>query len=403
MFFLLPYGNDRRTSRVPVVTYALIAANVLMFLWLLPLDRRLVIETFGLVPAHPSIRNMILSLFVHAGFLHLLWNMLFLWLFGPNVEDALGRIEYAIFYLGSGIAAGLLHAVMEYGSPAGANIPVIGASGAIAGILGIFAIRFYKTRIKVFWYVGILVYPLRWGTIMIPAILGLGVWFARQLVGGFGALTDQSAGGTAYWAHIGGMVFGMALASAMRMLSEGSKEYLMTDARTSMQRGTTWDAAQNLRKLVERDPNNAEAHSELAKAYAMQDNRDGAVSHFCRAIELCLAKDDKKTAAACFTEMTRHFRDADLELRSSFRLALYFMEIACYDPALRLFQRIFFEHPGTSEAEVSLMKSGDLLLDCMEDPRRAVWCYERFLCEYPDSTYRAMVEKSLAECRKRIG
>ena len=402
MFFLLPYGNDRRTARFPVVTYSLIAANVLLFSWLLPLDRNVVVQTFGLVPAHPSLRTMLLSMFVHASIYHLVWNMLFLWLFGPNVEDALGRLEYVIFYVGSGIAAGLLHLVMVHGLAAGANVPVVGASGAIAGTLGMFAIRFYKTRIKVFWYVGILIYPLRWGTFMVPAMLGIGVWFARQLFGGFGSLAHPSAGGTAYWAHIGGMVFGMALASALRMLSEGSKEYLMADAKTSLRHGTTWDAAGNLLALLEREPSNAEAHAELAKAYAIQNSRERALPHYQKSIQFYLGKGERDKAAACYADMTRCFRDADLDLRSSFQIARYLMEIACYDPALKLFQKLFFEHPGTAEAEVSLMKAGDLLLDCLEDPQRAAWCYERFLCEYPNSSYKTMVEKSLREARARV-
>jgi len=402
MFFLLPYGNDRRTRRFPAVTYGLIAANVLMFLVLLPLDRAAVINAFGLVPAHPALRNMLASMFVHANIYHLAWNMLFLWLFGPNVEDAIGRLEYAIFYVGSGLAASLLHLVMVYGYPAAANVPVVGASGAIAGTLGIFAMRYYKTRIKVFWCVGILIYPLRWGTFTVPAVLGLGVWFAGQLAGGIRSVAHPSAGGTAYWAHIGGMVFGMALASAMRMLSEGSKEYLMADAKTSLERGTTWDAAERLQSLLDRDPSNPDAHAELAKTFSMQNNRDRAMPHYQRCIELCLARGDREKAAAHYADMTRYFRDAELDVRSEFHLARYFTEIACYDPAMKLFQGVFFGHPGTPEAEVSLMKAGDLLLDCLDEPQRAAWCYERFLCEYPNSSYRAMVEKSLVEARKKI-
>ena len=373
-----------------------------MFLLLFRLNRAAVINTFGLIPAHPTFRNMIVSLFVHASVYHLAWNMFFLWLFGPNVEDALGRLEYAIFYLGSGLAANLLHLVMVYGSPAAATVPVIGASGAIAGTLGVFAVRFYKTRIKVFWCVGILIYPLKWGTVTVPAMLGLGIWFVAQLAGGIRSIAHPSAGGTAYWAHIGGMVFGIALASALRMLSEGWKEYVMADAKTSIEHGTTWDAAQNLRALLDRDPSNPEAHAELAKAYAIQNNRERAIPHYQRCIELCLGCGDREKAAAHYADMTRYFSDAELDLKSEFQLARYFMEIACYDPAMKLFQRIFFEHSGTPEAEVSLMKAADLLLDYLDEPQRAAWCYERFLCEYPESTYRAMVENSLSEARKKV-
>ena len=403
MFFLLPFGNDRRTSRFPAVTYSLIAANFIMFLWLLPLDRPSVINAFGVFPQHPTLRNMITSMFVHVNVWHLAWNMLFLWLFGPNVEDALGRLEYTIFYLGSGLAASFLHVVMVHGLASAANVPVVGASGAIAGILGIFAIRFYKTRIRVFWCFGILIYPLRWGSFTVPAVVGLGIWFLYQFGAGVYSIAHQTAGGVAYWAHIGGMVFGMILASALKMGSEGSKEYLMADARSSIERGTTWDALENLHALLERDPCNADAHAELAKTYTIQQNRDRAIPHYQRGVDLYLDRGEREKAAACYAEMVNNFRDAELDLRSEFQIARYLMETACHQPALKLFQSIFFTHPGTPEAEVCLMKAGDLCLDYFADPQRAAWCYERFLCEYPESTYRVMVEKSLDEAKKKLG
>ncbi len=377
--------------------------NVLAFLWLLPLDRRSVMLAFGLVPSDPSIFSILTAMFAHADVFHLAWNMLFLWLFGPNVEDVLGRVEYTIFYFGSGFAATLLHVVVVHTfGPAASHVPVVGASGAIAGILGIFAIRFYKTGIRIFWYLGIFFYPLRWGTFTIPAVIGLGIWFLQQLAGGLMSIVNPEAGGVSYWSHIGGMVFGMLLAYALGMGVEAAKEYLMAGAMSSIEQGTTWSAAEDLRALLERDPENAEAHGELAKTYAMQQDSDRAISHFRQSINLHLRKGEREKAVACFAELRHYYRNVHLDLRAEYQLARYLIEAECYSPALQILEDVASTYPGTPEAEVALMKSGDLYLNMLGDPGRGVEFYERFLREYPHSTYRAKVEKSLAEARAAL-
>jgi len=396
MFFLLPFGNDRRTNRFPAITYSLIAVNALVFLWLLPLDHSSVMQSFGLIPIHPSMRSILTSMFVHADPLHLAWNMLFLWLFGPNVEDALGRLEFSIFYIGSGVAAGLLHMFVSLTyMPTAADIPMVGASGAIAGILGVFAIRFYKTRIKIFYYLGIFFYPLKWGVFTIPALIGLELWFFQQLIGGVLGIRYPESGGVAYWSHIGGMLFGAILAAALRMGLAGSQEYLITDAMDHLDHGSTHGAAGNLEAFLANDPNNAEAHGELARIYALHGDPARALPHFKRSIDLHLSNGDRHKAVGRFTEMRHYFPNTQLELRSQFQLARYLLEVDCPEPALQLFDEISFGHPGTPEAEMALMKAAELAVS-LHDPSRAVVYYRRFLEQYPHSTYRAMVETALA-------
>lgn len=396
MFFLLPFGNDRRTNRFPAVTYSLIAVNVAVFLWLLPLDHRSVMQSFGLIPVHPSVRAILTSMFVHADPFHLVWNMLFLWLFGPNVEDALGRLEYSIFYFGSGIAASLLHMFVSTSyTPTAADIPVVGASGAIAGILGVFAIRFYKTRIKIFYYLGIFFYPLKWGTFTVPALIGLEIWFFQQLFGGLIGILHPETGGVAYWSHIGGMVFGAALAAALRMGLAGSQEYLITDAMDNLDHGATHGAAENLMAFLANDPDNAEAHGELAKIYALHGDANRALPHFKRSVDLHLSKGDRHKAVGRFTEMRHYFPNTQLDLRSQFQLARYLLEVNCPEPALQLFDELASTYPATPEGEMALMKAGELAAS-LGNPLRSSAYYRRFIEQYPHSTYRAMVEKSLA-------
>jgi membrane associated rhomboid family serine protease len=188
-----------------VVTYALIALNVLVFTIELNLGgsfiRHWAVAPHQLV-ANPSaeIPTIFTSMFMHAGWMHLLGNMLFLWIFGDNVEDRLGPAKFLIFYLVCGIVATLAQVAVS----AESSIPNLGASGAISGVLGGYLVLFPKGRVKVL---------MRGGVVALPAMVVIGLWIVLQLISGIGSFTQSpQTGGVAYMAHIGGFVAGLALA-----------------------------------------------------------------------------------------------------------------------------------------------------------------------------------------------
>ena len=203
---LFPIGDDNASRRVvPVVTYGLIALNVLVFFMEMsqgePFIRQWAVVPRQLV-ANPAeeIPTILTSMFMHAGWMHLLGNMLFLWIFGDNVEARLGRAKYLGFYLVCGIVATLAQVAVSSGS----SIPNLGASGAISGVLGAYLILFPQGRVRVL---------MRGGTVTMPALVVIGLWIILQLVNGIGSITQSSqTGGVAYMAHIGGFLAGMALA-----------------------------------------------------------------------------------------------------------------------------------------------------------------------------------------------
>ncbi|HKQ74348.1 MAG TPA: rhomboid family intramembrane serine protease [Blastocatellia bacterium] len=203
---LFPIGDDNSSRRVaPVVTYGLIALNVIVFLIEMSQGEPF-IRQWSVVPrqlvANPveEIPTIFTSMFMHGGWMHLLGNMLFLWIFGDNVEARLGRARYLAFYLACGVAATLAQVAVSSGS----NIPNLGASGAISGVLGAYLILFPQGRVRVL---------MRGGTVAVPALVVIGLWILLQLVNGIGSITHSSqTGGVAYMAHIGGFVVGMALA-----------------------------------------------------------------------------------------------------------------------------------------------------------------------------------------------
>src|SRR5690242_14322190 len=211
---MLPLSDHNPRRLTPVVNYLLVAANVWAFFWELSLgpsiQRDLTILAF--VPARfwaaplypPNIARIFISMFLHGGWLHIGGNMLYLWIFGDNIEDRLGHIKYAIFYLLCGVIATMTHAVMLPDS----TLPSIGASGAIAGVLGAYIVLFPRARVTTLIPIFIFI------TIReIPAILVLGFWFVLQLfvgVASIGASGDVT-GGVAVFAHIGGFIAGMIL------------------------------------------------------------------------------------------------------------------------------------------------------------------------------------------------
>ena len=205
MFF--PYKDDNPRVLVPYVTYGILGINILVFIGQILLSisdpdlGTAIIYTFGFVPAKFSIITIITSMFIHGGLAHIIGNMWFLWLFGDNVESVLGHLKYFLFYMVCGIGAALGQFLISTSS----QVPMVGASGAIAGILGAYMIQFPKARVHV------LVILIFITTIAVPAQIVLGLWFLMQLTGGLGTLGMDTTGGVAWFAHVGGFISGVGL------------------------------------------------------------------------------------------------------------------------------------------------------------------------------------------------
>jgi len=208
---MIPLKDDLRSSTRPFVTYLILAVNIAVFLYETSLGRNVndFIFRFGAIPrdlfhpAGPAIYlTLVSSMFIHAGFMHILGNMLFLWVFADNVEDRIGHVKFLLFYLACGIAGSLLHSLT---SPASA-VPMVGASGAISGVLGAYILFYPRARVMALIPLGIFMRMT-----YLPSIVFLGFWFLYQLL--LGLLTvGAGGGGVAYFAHIGGFAAGILIA-----------------------------------------------------------------------------------------------------------------------------------------------------------------------------------------------
>ena len=216
---MIPLHDDNPSRRPPIVTILLLLTNVAFFLYELSLPRRSLdtfIHTMGVIPAEftsdlrldphiPLPLTLLTSMFLHGGAVHLAGNMLYLWIFGNNVEDATGHVRFLIFYVACGVGA----AATQIGSAPGSTIPMIGASGAIAGVLGAYMLLYPRARVLTL--VPIL-FILR--LMYLPAIVVLGLWFVYQIL--LSGMSDPDRGGVAFFAHIGGFVAGMILIWPLR-------------------------------------------------------------------------------------------------------------------------------------------------------------------------------------------
>jgi membrane associated rhomboid family serine protease len=211
---MIPLKDINPTRNFPFVNLMLISANVLVFIYQITLSphaakafvlanatvpARIPAFLAGHAPASVALFPLFSSMFLHGGLMHLLGNMLFLYIFGDNVEDTFGHIGYLFFYLLCGIGSGLIHVLFNWGS----GIPALGASGAISGVMGAYAVLFPHHRILTFFFIFL---------IPVPAILILGYWFVLQFVAGINGLGMATAGGVAWWAHIGGFLMGVVIA-----------------------------------------------------------------------------------------------------------------------------------------------------------------------------------------------
>jgi membrane associated rhomboid family serine protease len=211
---MIPLKDDNPTRTFPIINILLIVVNIVVFFYEASLSghaqkafillnatvpARIPAFLTGHAPFQLAFYPLFTSMFLHGGWMHLLGNMLFLYIFGDNVEDAFGHFGYLIFYLFCGIGSGLAHVLFNLNS----TLPAIGASGAVSGVMGAYAVLFPRARVLMLFIIFL---------IPVPAVLVLGYWFVLQFLAGIGQLGASNAGGVAFWAHIGGFLIGLLIA-----------------------------------------------------------------------------------------------------------------------------------------------------------------------------------------------
>jgi membrane associated rhomboid family serine protease len=320
--------------------------------------------SWGLVPSKFSLIGLVTHMFLHAGWLHLLGNMLILYLAGPFIEDVWGRPLYLSFYLVSGFAAALIYIAFNSAS----NIPMIGASGAIAGVMGAFLVRYKNTKLKFFYMIG-----LFWrGTFSAPALVMLPLWFAEQLFYALlvGSLGDEHGGGVAYWAHVGGFVFGFGVALAMKRWRI-EERYIDANIDSKINRKIIDNRA--VEQALE-----LQSQGEPERAFEMLDgelrnsphNRDAALALWAVAVECGRAAEaskgmlrtiqhdlrtgDREQALDHWSELVHHAPDVQAEAGLLVRIARALEEEGRREESLVLLRRALLSAGRSPDATIAL-------------------------------------------------
>jgi membrane associated rhomboid family serine protease len=442
---LIPIGHeDQKVTRLPWVTIALVIANVAVFLLTLPmverqaagtrqrveevvryamehpylrlppelarivpaqrppsdlpaetmadeqahLDRLVsslrsaamdtVYRAYGYVAAEPRLLSLFTSMFMHGGWFHLLGNLLFLWLAGGSLEDRWGRVFFPIFYLVSGVVATLTHAAWHPQS----LVPLVGASGAIAGLMGAFLIRQATTRIRFFYW--ILIFR---GTFYMPAYVALPLWLFQQ----FAMARSGSAGGIAVWAHIGGFLFGTAVAVLIRLADLETKVLA-----PGIQKKTTWTASDQLAKALEKldkgntdaaitdlegvlkaRPDNIEARASLITAYMRKEDRAAAGRESAKLVGAYLKARDMDGALSAAVEHGRGYPEVPLAMRDMLALAAYREKLQQHQEAAGLYRDAIAAWPEDPLAPKALVGFGRLQHEAFKQPEVALELLER--------------------------
>lgn len=311
---------------------------------------------WGLVPAKPRASAFFTSMFTHGGWVHLLGNLFFLWLAGPPLEDRWGRPLFAAFYLLCGLVGGLLW-VSRYPD---SLVPLVGASGAIAGLMGAFAVRFWSTRIRFFYFFWWLLPPKIFsGTFQAPAWIMLGLWFGRELF--WAGATDQFmaaiGGGTAYWVHVWGFGFGLVLAGGLRYLKLEEKVLApqietklgtsaalvnepLEEAHRLRQEGRTEEAWQTLRTALAKKIGDADTALALWDLGRQLDRTREAAAPVLQAIRYELRRGENDLALAHWQELSEHLGELPIDLDLRLRLAEACLKERCEEDAAELLAEV---------------------------------------------------------------
>jgi membrane associated rhomboid family serine protease len=395
-FFFIPIGTDVERRGAPLATLILAAVNLLVFLLLQFAEpTRPYLWRLAMVPADPSLATAFGACFLHGGWLHLGGNLLYLLLFGAPLEDRLGRLRFlAVYLLGGAAALYVQAAVVMTMNPHLGIYPIIGASGSVSALLGAFLVRLPGARVRVASIVMFLLHGVHRASVRaLPAVAAIALWMLLQLVYG---LVAGGGPGVAYWAHLGGLVIGAALALAL-----GARRGAMADlhrrrGKRYLEEGAYFAAAGEYEALVRLEPDDPQVLRLHGRALVAAGARRRACDRFETAIERFAAAGDQAAATATYLEMERLLPGICLEPDLQLAIARRLLQDGEFEPAtaaLEDFVRAYPDHPDAEVgrlliAEIRQLLSGpggDTLRLWREvDPRRLPPAWRRHLARRLD-------------------
>ncbi len=388
-FYYVPVGIDQKLRKVPVMTYAYTALCILLFAANKFFADSVPFDFFRLVyfPDEPNVITAVTAAFLHFGFLHLLGNLIYLFLFGRYVEDRMGAVFFTSIFIGCAGIGNLLQGIFNTYVLHDPYMGVVGASGAVSGLLGAFTIRFLSSRMEIaYWIFMPLQAFTRAGKAQMPVIFAVALWFVMQMARGliqFGGFGGQ----VAYVAHLSGFALGAVSAIAAGHYAEGRTDGLLQRAIRYLRKGESYAAQGDFIHYIEDRPNDPAGYAGLARAMSMSRDGDGARRNYRKACELLLRMGRRGDCEALYQEASRGFKDFALSEKCHLTLAFGLERNLKPKLALRAYEVFVGKYPENADSPLALLRAAGICSNTFEDVEKADDFYERVIRNYPNDTW----------------
>jgi membrane associated rhomboid family serine protease len=404
----IPLKTDRPTIRRPYLTIALIVVCTIVQIWSrlagtipLPLggqeiEMEWMVAMGGLWGDNPGdLIKWFTHQFVHGDELHLIGNMLFLWIFGSLVEDVLRPWGLAALYLAGGVLAAVCELTVSSMAGKDVGIPMVGASGAVAAIMGLFMLRFHKTQVEVFYWV----FYVR-GTFWAASWWLLAAWVGFEIFDGVLSMQAEG-GGVAHWAHVGGFLAGVVAAPFVGGISGAKKEYFSDDPEVNVEYLRRSEDVLKAEKALRADPGNAYQLRRLAQAHQHAGDYEEATRAFERSVYRFAGRGLMEQACDVYTEMIAHNDAATVPPDLLVKIAQH-LESNNLTLAVWTYQQLVSRHPTRPEGEHSLLRLATLYQHTLQRPHDAARALYDFLQRYPNSEWAPQARRAYDELHQQI-
>ncbi len=400
-FYWLPIGTDARVPRVPAVTWSLMAANVFVFAALHFLPGALPASyQWAFKAAHPTVLTAIASLFLHADPIHLLGNLIFLAVFGPPLEMRIGALRFLVCFVACGWLSNLAQAAAILAQfPDLASTPIVGASGAISGLIGLFLVRLYFARLRFASLTMLLLHgTVRPTRFTLPAIVGIALWFLLTIAQ---ALVEERPE-SATVAHLRGALFGALFGFTMGLAKEGRLEHHLARARRQSERGEWFAALGEVEAYLAQVPDDPHVLAQAARIQRVTQQERQAAERFREAIRLWLREGSYREACDGFEEMKRLLGPITLPPGDLLRVARACEGLGRSADASRAYEAYGRHYPERHAAPLALLKSAELGRRRLNNHGRALYLYDELLRRSLDEATRGLVEDRRRSARRAL-
>lgn len=388
-FYYVPIGINARLRRFPTMTAVYTALCVLVFVAARYFARALGLDFYSLiyVPGQSGFIVAMAASFLHFGYFHLIGNLLYLVLFGRFVEDRMGSVLFTFLYLSSAGVGNYAQGAFNTHVLGDPYIGIIGASGAVSGMLGAFAVRFIRSKVQVaYWVFMPLQAYTRAGKSQIPAVLAIAFWFLIQACRGL-----VQAGGAdshvAYITHIAGFVWGIAVAVAAGHWREGRIEHMARQGDAYVKKGQPYAAQGAYLRYLTHRPEDGNGYASLARAMALSGNEVAAQKNYRKAVELLLDQGRRDKAESIFQEAVRGYTTFVLGAERHLNLAFGLERNLKSRLAVRAYESFRESYPRHPEASFTLLRAATLYWNTLDKPVAAEFCYRKLVEEYPGDAW----------------